>query len=218
MENLQSTGAIVRKVCLMTLIGVGVVFLAGPALAVVGTLLPFALIGALVWVAVQAVVAGPRVAGRTVRAGARTAFRLVSAGPIWLGRNVIGGVGFMGRTVLSLLGFAFRILLPTVAGLVLGAVLGLIGGIKHDDAEVRIPAGAVIGAGVGFLAGALRGKKSTKTVAKVRQEQPPMVQPVEGTGKKRIAVLPFTNRFHEVGQKPTPQRLAKVVLVSETRE
>jgi hypothetical protein len=218
MENLQSTGSILRKVCLMTLIGFGVVILAGPALAVVGTLLPFALLGALVWVLVQAFVSGPRMAGRTLRTGARTAFRVLSAGPIWVGRNLLEVVRFVGRTVFGLLGFALRILLPTAAGVVIGGVLGLFGGMKHGDADVRIPAGAVIGAGVGFLAGALGGKKKSKPVVKVNGEQPRLVIPADNSGKKRIAVLPFTNRFHEVGQKPTPQRLAKVVLVSETRE
>src|SRR5713226_3279426 len=49
MERLQSTADIVRKVALLTLLGVLVVFLIGPVLTVVGVILPFALVGFLVW-------------------------------------------------------------------------------------------------------------------------------------------------------------------------
>jgi hypothetical protein len=54
------------------------------------------------------------------------------------------------------LGFAFRIIAPAVAGAFLFALLGAIGGVAHQDAEFRIPAAALIGAGLGALYGAFK--------------------------------------------------------------
>src|ERR1700693_2953917 len=68
--------AIFRKVVLMTLIGFGVVVLSGPAIAIIGTLLPFALVGGLVWLLVQPILLGPRVVWGTIRGGVRLVLAL----------------------------------------------------------------------------------------------------------------------------------------------
>src|SRR5438132_1040869 len=49
MESLHSTADMIRKVALFTLVGFLAVFLIGPVLTVLGLVLPFALVGFLVW-------------------------------------------------------------------------------------------------------------------------------------------------------------------------
>jgi hypothetical protein len=59
--------------------------------------------------------------------------------------------------------FVSGIALPMLAGGFLGALLGAIGGVQHNDADFRVPAGALIGAGVGLFAVLIR-SKPTKPV------------------------------------------------------
>ena len=56
MENLQGPTSMIRKAAVITLIGFMVVMLGGPAIALVGTLLPFALVGLLVYVPFRLIV------------------------------------------------------------------------------------------------------------------------------------------------------------------
>jgi hypothetical protein len=223
MENVQGTAVLLRKIALWTLIGVGVVFLSGPVLTVVGVILPFALVGALVWLVIQAIIAGPRAVGRTIRTVGGGALHLIVAGPRWAGRQVFRAVRFTGATALAGLVFLSRLLFPTLAGAILGAVLGVVGGIQHDDADVRVPAGAIIGAGVGLLAGAMWRKPATKTqaaAAKPTATEPPLVIPVvENAVGNRNRIPADAWRRPEAAPKPKrPPGVAKVVLVSETRE
>jgi hypothetical protein len=226
MENVPSTAILLRKVALWTLIGVGVIFLSGPVLTIIGVILPFALVGALVWLVIRAIIAGPRAVGRTIRTVGGGALRVVAAGPRWAGRQLGRSARFLGVAALTSVAFLGRLLFPTLAGAILGAVLGVIGGIQHDDADVRVPAGAVIGAGVGLLAGFVWRKPASKAqtaAARAAQKaEPPEVIPVlenAGFNKSRIPANAWAAARRPEPVKPKrPPGVAKVVLVSETRE
>jgi hypothetical protein len=164
MESLHSTVDIVRKVALLTVVGFLVVFLIGPALTLIGVVLPFALVGFLVWLPFRLLVQKrqinwsgvPRRAGEAVRTVLTLPLRIVA---------FVGSVLFrLLRLVGGVIGFALRIIFPTVAGAFLFAVLGAIGGVTHQDAEFRIPAAALIGAAIGLLYGAFRTSGVRKVV------------------------------------------------------
>jgi hypothetical protein len=171
MECCTGPAGIFRKIALMTLIGFGVLVLSGPAIAIIATLLPFALIGGLVWLVVQALLLGPRVAGAMIR----NTFRVVFGGPIWLLKRGWAGVKWVGGTALSLAGTTLSMIVPTVAGAFLGGVLGLIGGMEHNDADFRIPAGMAIGAGIGIVAGVLRSRPKQRVLTVLPATPNPVV-------------------------------------------
>ena len=164
MESLHSTADIVRKVGLLTLLGFLIVFLIGPALTLLGVLLPFALVGFLVWLPFRLFVQKrdvnwsgiPRKAGQTIR----TVLTL----PIRVGAFILSAFTGLLRLVGGVIGYALRIILPAVAGAFLFALLGAIGGVAHQDAEFRIPAAAMIGAGIGALYGAFKTRTPTKVI------------------------------------------------------
>lgn len=175
MERLQSTAEIVRKVALLTIVGFLVVFLIGPVLTLLGLILPFALVGFVVWLPFRLLVQKkevnwsglPEKAGRTVRAVLGFPVwlvRTVLAIPIRLGSYVVAAVIGLLRLAGGLLGLALRILIPAVAGALIFALLGAIGGATHQDAEFRVPAAALMGAGIGALYGAFRTKPVTKVI------------------------------------------------------
>ena len=164
MEKLQDAGHIVRKVALMTLIGFLAVILSGPIIAVLGVLLPFAVVGFLVWVPFRLLVVAKHGGWPAVRDTTRKAIRGVLAIPLWIATHVGSALKFVLGTVFGLIGFLGGIILPTLAGGFLGAVLGAVGGMQHHDADFRIPAGAAIGASIGLLAGAWRSKPAKRVV------------------------------------------------------
>jgi hypothetical protein len=164
MEKLQDAGHIVRKVALMTLIGFLAVILAGPILTVIGVLLPFALIGFLVWAPVKLLVVAKNGGWPAVRATTHRVAHGVLAVPVWTIYHLGAGLKYVVLSVFGLIGFLGGIILPTIAGAFLGAVLGLVGGMNHNDADVRIPAGAVIGGSIGLVAGAWRSKPAKRIV------------------------------------------------------
>ena len=175
MERLQSTAEIVRKVALLTVIGFLVVFLVGPVLTLLGVILPFALVGLLVWLPFRLFVQRkeinwsslPKKAGQTVRAVLGIPVwlvRTVLAIPLRLGAFIVAAIAGLFRLVGRLLGLGLRILIPALAGAFIFALLGAIGGVTHQDAEFRVPAAAFIGAGIGALYGAFRTKPAPKVI------------------------------------------------------
>jgi hypothetical protein len=164
MESLYSTADIVRKVGLLTLLGFLIVFLIGPVLTVVGIVLPFALVGFLVWLPFRLLVQRKEInwSGLPRRAG--QAIRTVLSIPLRVGGFIISAVIGLLRLVGGALGLALRITIPALAGAVLFALLGAIGGVTHQDAEFRIPAAVLIGAGIGALYGVFRTKEVEKVI------------------------------------------------------
>ena len=167
MESLHSTADVLRKVALLTLVGFLVVLLIGPVLTLLGVILPFALVGLLVWLPFRVFVQGkeinwsglPEAAGRAVRTILNTPVRigaLLLAIPFRVARLLLSAVVGLLRLLFGVIGFGLRIIFPAVAGAVIFAVLGAIGGVNHQDAEFRIPAAALIGAGIGVLYGVFK--------------------------------------------------------------
>jgi hypothetical protein len=178
METVPSTPLVLRKVALMTLIGFMVIVLSGPIIAVAAALLPFALIGFVFYLLLQALILGPRVAGKIVGETFRGLFHVFVLGPARLLAKVGHGAGFLLHLGWSFVAFLLAILLPTVLGGVVGGALGVVGGIEHQDADMRIPAGIVIGAAIGAMAGfMMRGKPQPKRVV-VFVPSPQAVRPV----------------------------------------
>ena len=164
MESLYSTADIVRKVGLLTLLGFLIVFLIGPVLTLLGVILPFALVGFLVWLPFRLFVQKREVnwSGLPRRTG--QVIRTVLTIPLRLGGFAVSAIVGLLRLVGSVLGYALRITIPALAGALLFALLGAIGGVTHQDAEFRIPAAALIGAGIGALYGAVRTRETKKVI------------------------------------------------------
>jgi hypothetical protein len=164
MESLRSTVDIVRKVALLTLVGFLVVFLIGPVITLIGVVLPFALVGLLVWLPFRVFIQRRRINWSGLPEKAGRAARTVLLFPVRVVAFVLSAIFGLLRLVGGLLGFALRILIPAVGGALLFAVLGAIGGATHADAEFRIPAAALIGAVIGGLYGAFRTKEARKVI------------------------------------------------------
>jgi hypothetical protein len=81
-----------------------------------------------------------------------------------LGSYAVAAILSVLRLAGGLIGLALRMLFPAVAGALIFALLGVIGGVTHQDAEFRIPAAALIGAGIGALYGALRTKPAPRVI------------------------------------------------------
>jgi hypothetical protein len=164
MERLHSTADMVRKVALLTLLGFLAVFLIGPVLTVLGVMLPFALVGLLVWLPFRLFVQRREINWSGLPEKAGQMLRTVLAIPVRIVGFVLSAIAALLRLVGSVIGLGLRILLPAVAGALLFGVLGAIGGATHQDAEFRIPAAVLIGAGIGALYGAFRTKKVERVI------------------------------------------------------
>ncbi|HEV3119875.1 MAG TPA: hypothetical protein VGY58_22640 [Gemmataceae bacterium] len=162
-----------RKAAIITLVGFLAVFLAGPVLTVAGVLLPFALVGLLVWIPFRAFMLWRQGGLEAVQASTKRGFGRILAVPVWLLATAFGGVRWIVGTAFSLIGFVLGLILPTLLGGVGGAVLGFLGGMEHHDADFRVPAGALIGAGIGLLAGAMR-SRSPKRIVVIRHIPEPV--------------------------------------------
>ena len=172
MENLESTGNVLRKIALFTLIGFLVIVLAGPMLTLIGMLIPFALVGFLVWLPFHFLKIG-RVGGwAAVRDTAKKGLLKIAAVPVWLASHIVYGALWLLRTAFGLVRFILGIVLPVLGGAFVGALLGLMGGIEYHDADVRIPAGALLGAAIGLLAGILRTRSKPVKPVVIRVEAP----------------------------------------------
>jgi hypothetical protein len=165
MESLHCTVDIVRKVALLTLMGFLVVFLLGPVVTLLGVILPFALVGFLVWLPFRVFIQKRQINWSGLPEKAGRAVRAVLSFPLRVLGFLLSAAKCLLRLVGGVISFALRILIPALAGAVFFAVLGAIGGVTHADAEFRIPAAALIGAGIGALYGAFRTKEASKGIA-----------------------------------------------------
>ena len=172
MEKLQSTVPILRKAAIITLIGFLAITLAGPLLTIAGVLLPFAAVGLLVWIPFKGIMMWKQGGWTALGGSVKRGLGRVVAAPVWLLARAFGAVGWVLSSVLGLVGFVLGLILPVILGAVGGGVLGAIGGFEHQDADFRVPAGIVIGAGVGLLAGALRSRSRPVRTVIVREAPP----------------------------------------------
>jgi hypothetical protein len=175
MESLHSTADIIRKVTLFTVIGFLVVFLIGPVLTVLGVILPFALVGFFVWLPFRVLIQKREINWSGLPEKAGQVLRTVLTLPVRIVATILSIplriVGYIGAAIIGLLrlvgglvGFALRMVIPIVVGAFLFALLGAIGGLTHQDAEFRVPAAALIGAGIGALYGVFRTRPVQKVI------------------------------------------------------
>src|SRR6516165_1167826 len=99
MNKVESAGQILRKVIIFTLVGFLVVVLSGPLLTVLGVLLPFALVGFLVWLPFQGFRLWRQGGWPSVRHAVGRAGRTVIAVPFWLISQVAAGAFWVVRSV-----------------------------------------------------------------------------------------------------------------------
>src|SRR5688500_5046059 len=116
MEYMQTTAQILRKVAIITLVGFLVVVLSGPVLTLVGALLPFALVGFVVWVGYRLVLIARESGWRGVGAAAGRVVRTALAVPLWVVARIFGLIRGVFRLVFGAVGFALRVLIPLVGG------------------------------------------------------------------------------------------------------
>jgi len=162
-----------RKAAIITLIGFLVITLAGPLLTLAGVLLPFAVVGLLAWIPFKGIMMWKQGGWTALGGSMKRGLGRVVAAPVWLLGRAFGAVGWVLGSVFGLVGFVLGLILPVILGAVGGGVLGAIGGFEHQDADFRVPAGIVIGAAVGLLAGAFRSRsKPARTVVVVREAPP----------------------------------------------
>jgi hypothetical protein len=194
MESPQTAADVLRKVLFLALFGFLAVMLAGPVLAlvsifislilsVVAVVLPFALIGLLLWLPFQALVLGRKIDWHKIgRAGGvffRGAFGALG-GVVRGGFRILGAVGSKLKAVAL---FVSRIVLDLVGGALAGGVLGVIGGKIHGDVEGRVPIAMLIGAGVGLVVALARLTERSKPA--VTKEAP---KPVKEPERPRAVV------------------------------
>jgi hypothetical protein len=167
MQQTDNPKGVIRQLAILTLVGFLVVTLGGPALALIGVLLPFALVGAGVWVIFKAVTLGPKVAFGLAASLIRGVFNVV----LFIPRQLFSAAGF----VLTKTGTAVKVVVGALAPLVLGAmvggILGGVGGVQHHDPEIRIPVGLALGAGVGLLYAITRTKPAREQILTVQPVQ-----------------------------------------------
>jgi hypothetical protein len=171
MERLQGAGPILRKAAIITLIGFLAITLAGPVLSLVGVLLPFTLVGLLVWIPYRLFIIGKQGGWSAIRQRTGHVLGTALAVPGRIVAHLVRGLGWVLGLIFGLIGLVLRLTLPTILGTILGGALGIIGGIEHNDVLFRAPAGALIGAAVGLLAGALRGRRTRTVVIRVAPQE-----------------------------------------------
>jgi hypothetical protein len=186
-QNMRQTATGVRQILLLALLGVGVVFLSGPIIAVAGVVLSFvvtiavivltfALIGFVVWAPIYVAVAGKDVAWQKMRGLAR-----LTGGTLQhLGRIAVQSMALPARFVAGVFqrslhvarvggGFLAEVGVMAATGAGLGFVLGLVlAAVQHQDYIQSASLNAAVGAGIAGLTGtvmALLSRRSRRPLA-----------------------------------------------------
>jgi hypothetical protein len=173
-SNLPSTLELLRRVFLLALLGLVAVVLVGPVIALVSValslvlvVLPFAVIGFVVWTLVQIAVGGKHLAwhnlreqGRALQETVRQIVRLsaqVLHAPLRLVKaiglragDVAGGVWQLAKSGTRLVG---EILVITATGFLVGGGVDLVFGPAKQDPGLPVPLNALLGGALGCLAG-----------------------------------------------------------------
>lgn len=184
MNSTPTIANALQKLLLLALFGFLAVVLAGPVIALMFVVLslllvmvPFALVGMLLWLPFQAAVLGWRIDWDRVGA----AMKAVAGGLYQAAAAVLSVAGralaWVGRSLWLITHFVFLVLLDVIVGAATGGMLGVIGGQMHGDTEGRVPLAMLIGAGVGLIVGLLR-SRGPKTAL------PPQPVPVLAPGVK----------------------------------
>lgn len=176
-----------RQILFLALLGVGVVFLSGPVIAVASVVLSlvltfgllvlvFAAIGFLVWAPVYFFYAGREAATEKIGAMGRrvggTLRRLVFIGaraftvPIHFASRLFRGGLYLAKSTSQFVG---EILIIALSGAAIGAALGLtISATSHQDPVQLVPLNAAVGGGIAAAVGLVLAAASRRSNARRR--------------------------------------------------
>lgn len=169
MEQLQTATPVIRQLLIWTLVGFLVITLGGPAIALIGALLPFAIVGGLVWLVYKGLTLGPRVAFHLIASTLRSLVGLI----LFLPKKALDLGAWTIAQIETVLGLGLRMAGPVAAGAIVGGALGYTGGMQHHDVAIRLPIGVAMGAGIGLLAFAVRSSPVKKEVVVVEPVSSP---------------------------------------------
>jgi hypothetical protein len=155
-----SAATVIRKLALFSLIGFGVIMLSGPILAILSVVIPFALVGFLVWGLFALVFHGKRLdwreAGAHVRQIGGAGLRLAAL-PLRALSGILGGVlmvaWFVWRKFWGTVWFAVELALLAATGVGVGALVGFINRAQQPTVEVSVIGNAIIGGVLATAAG-----------------------------------------------------------------
>jgi hypothetical protein len=175
MQSLRATADVVRRIGLLALLGVAVVVLSGPVLALLSVVLSvatvvlsFALVGFAAWSAFQFALHGKdaawdniRVMGQNLGRHTLTVGQALLRGlaflPRLLGRVVVG-IGWLAwmalRFVWATVRFVLEVALLAIFGAAVGAVVGAVG-MANPETGLTVPVSALAGAIIAALVGAV---------------------------------------------------------------
>jgi hypothetical protein len=171
MSDSNDTRVLFHHIVLLTLLGMGVVFLAGPligaiatifalALTAVGVILPFALLGLLVWLPFRLISCGHQAAWEDTRRAGRALWWAVGSAPVRGCVRTCSGAGRMGQRVKERVRSMARPrggrVLEILCGAPVGALIGAAVGIQGPAPWLAVLVGALAGAVLGYCVGASR--------------------------------------------------------------
>jgi hypothetical protein len=170
MRHARGPGCFIRKVFWFAALGFGVLFLSGPVigivcsilavvLAIASVLFPFVIVGLIVGLPVRAILRGKQVAWSDVHQGAEKVWKTAFVAPVATASDVcrgavtrFHGAGDRIKTGAQSLGAFF---VEVISGAAVGTLLGLIASpsLEHPRPDYLVyagSAGAVMGFGVGL--------------------------------------------------------------------
>ncbi|HEV3082781.1 MAG TPA: hypothetical protein VGY66_23555 [Gemmataceae bacterium] len=177
MDNSGNMLRVLRKIAFFALVGFAVIFLTGPVVAMLSFiisaglfvlffLLPFALLGLMVWLPIRLIFGKGRNARRDLWRTGRFVGRAAVVMPARACGHVYTRTLGLGERLHQLTCFIGTIFVETISGALVGALLGAIAGFQTQAWHIAIPAGAVIGTGLGVIVGASRIRRPTETLSR----------------------------------------------------
>ena len=168
MRYARGPGCFIRKVFWLAALGFGVLFLSGPVigivcsilavvLAIASVLFPFVILGLIVGLPLRAILRGKQVAWSDVHQGAGKVWKTTFVAPVNTASDVcrgavtrFHGAGERIKTGAQSLGAFF---VEVISGAAVGTLFGLIASLEHPRTDYLVyagSAGAVMGIGVGL--------------------------------------------------------------------
>ena len=167
---------LLRKIGFFALVGFAVIFLTGPVVAVLSFiisaslfvfffLLPFAVLGLMVWLPIRLVFGKAQAARRDLWRTGQFVGRAAIAVPARTCGHLCSRARGAGERMRQLTSFIGTIFVETVSGALVGALLGSIAGFQTQAWHIAVPAGAVIGTGLGVIVGASRIRRPAEALS-----------------------------------------------------
>lgn len=188
--------SIIRQIGVLALLGLGIVTLSGPLLALASvlftltlTVLTFALIGLIVLTVLRALFIGPRRAWDKLVQASGALSGILGRLPNRLGRllrvpvrwsaSFLKGSASLAKLLLATSWAGAKVLselsLLTLIGVAVGAVVGVVAGMHRPDGEATLMVDVVLGGALTLLAGSAFMIKERRAAARQARVQLPVV-------------------------------------------